>query len=155
MLLVHGCENVAGMSYVEAETKFTMPCASHFTGILSRLGAKLRDWAVRQVGAGCYSRVALSSNDLKTWFIRIRGHPLSASTKFSGFEITPPRPHEDRLKHLNMALGISSFSAMLFCLRFKLFLCDFRLGEETISYEVTISIQGPIFIHRGSVYSGN
>ena len=34
------------------------------TGILSQ--TKLRDWAVRQAGAGCYSRAALSSNDSKT-----------------------------------------------------------------------------------------
>ena len=36
------------------------------TGILSHLGAKLRDWAVRQAGAGCYSSAAPSSNDSKT-----------------------------------------------------------------------------------------
>ena len=36
------------------------------TGISSHLGAKLRDWAARQAGAGCYSWAALSSNDSKT-----------------------------------------------------------------------------------------
>ena len=36
------------------------------TGILSHLGAKLRDWADRQAEAGCYSWAALSSNDSKT-----------------------------------------------------------------------------------------
>ena len=36
------------------------------TGISSHLGPKLRDWAVRQAGAGCYSWAALSSNDSKT-----------------------------------------------------------------------------------------
>ena len=44
------------------------PC----TGILSHLGAKLRDWAVSQARAGCYSQAALSSNDLKTLYINQR-----------------------------------------------------------------------------------
>ena len=35
------------------------------TGILSNLGAKLRDWANGQAEAGCYSLAALPSNDLK------------------------------------------------------------------------------------------
>ena len=30
------------------------------TGISSQIEAKLRDWAVGQAGAGCYSRAALS-----------------------------------------------------------------------------------------------
>ena len=36
------------------------------TGFLSEIGTKLRDWAVGQAGGSCYSRAALSSNDLKT-----------------------------------------------------------------------------------------
>ena len=36
------------------------------TGFSSEIGAKLRDWAVGQAGAGCYSGAALSSNDYKT-----------------------------------------------------------------------------------------
>ena len=36
------------------------------TGFLSQIGTKLRDWAVGQEGASCYSWAALSSNDLKT-----------------------------------------------------------------------------------------
>ena len=32
------------------------------TGILSEIGTKLRDWAVWQARAGCYSQAALSSN---------------------------------------------------------------------------------------------
>ena len=36
------------------------------TGILSHLGAKLRDWAAWQAGAGCYFEAALSPNDSKT-----------------------------------------------------------------------------------------
>ena len=43
------------------------------TGILSHLGAKLRDWAIRQAGAGCYSWAALSSNDLKTRYLLYGG----------------------------------------------------------------------------------
>ena len=39
---------------------------THSTGILSEIGTKLRDWAVGQAGAGCYSQAALSSNDSKT-----------------------------------------------------------------------------------------
>ena len=35
------------------------------TGILSHLGAKLRNLADRQAGAGCYSLATLSSNDSK------------------------------------------------------------------------------------------
>ena len=37
-----------------------------YTGISSQIGTKLRDWAVVQAGAGCYSQAALSSNDSKT-----------------------------------------------------------------------------------------
>ena len=40
--------------------------ASIFTGFSSQIGTKLRDWAVGQAGAGCYSRAAMSSNDSKT-----------------------------------------------------------------------------------------
>ena len=36
------------------------------SGILSHLGAKLRDWAERQVKAGYFSWAELSSNDSKT-----------------------------------------------------------------------------------------
>ena len=36
------------------------------TGILSQMRTKLRDWAVRQAKAGCYSQASLSSNDSKT-----------------------------------------------------------------------------------------
>ena len=36
------------------------------TGISSQMGTKLRDWAVRQAKAGCYSRAAMSSKDSKT-----------------------------------------------------------------------------------------
>ena len=43
-----------------------MPNFSKFTGFLSEIGTKLRDWAVGQAGAGCYSQAALSSNDSKT-----------------------------------------------------------------------------------------
>ena len=38
----------------------------HDTGISSHFGAKLRDWAIGQAGAGCYFWAALSSNDSKT-----------------------------------------------------------------------------------------
>ena len=37
-------------------------------GILSEIRTKLRDWAVGQVGAGCYSWAALSSNDSETLY---------------------------------------------------------------------------------------
>ena len=40
--------------------------SSFIPGLLSHIGTKLRDWAVRQAGAGCYSQAALSSNDSKT-----------------------------------------------------------------------------------------
>ena len=36
------------------------------TGFSSQIGTKLRDWAVGQAEAGCYSWAALSSNDSKT-----------------------------------------------------------------------------------------
>ena len=32
----------------------------------SKIGTKLRDWAVGQAGGKCYSQAALSSNDSKT-----------------------------------------------------------------------------------------
>ena len=38
------------------------------TGISSEIRTKLRDWAVGQAGAGCYSLAALSSNDSKTLY---------------------------------------------------------------------------------------
>ena len=38
------------------------------TGISSQIGTKLRDWAVGQAGADCYSRAALPSNDSKTLY---------------------------------------------------------------------------------------
>ena len=43
-----------------------MEISEKTTGILSQLRAKLRDWAVRPVRAGCYSRAALSLTDSKT-----------------------------------------------------------------------------------------
>ena len=39
-----------------------------YTGFLSQIGTKLRDWAVWQAGAGCYSQAAMSSNDSKTLY---------------------------------------------------------------------------------------
>ena len=50
-----------------------------FTGISSQLRAKLRDWAVRPVRAGCYSRAALSLTDSKTRYythLKNRGTPF-------------------------------------------------------------------------------
>ena len=38
------------------------------TGISSEIRTKLRDWAVWQARAGCYSQSALSSNDSKTLY---------------------------------------------------------------------------------------
>ena len=35
-------------------------------GFSSEIGTKLRDWAIGQAGADCYSQAALSSNDSKT-----------------------------------------------------------------------------------------
>ena len=37
-----------------------------YTGISGHIRTKLRDWAVGQARAGCYSQAALSSNDSKT-----------------------------------------------------------------------------------------
>ena len=41
----------------------------HNTGISSHIRTKLRDWAIWQARAGCYSQAALSSNDSKTLYI--------------------------------------------------------------------------------------
>ena len=38
------------------------------TGISSQIRTKLRDWAIWQARAGCYSQAALSSNDSKTLY---------------------------------------------------------------------------------------
>ena len=38
------------------------------TGISSQIRTNLRDWAVWQARAGCYSQAALSSNDSKTLY---------------------------------------------------------------------------------------
>ena len=38
----------------------------HLTGFLSEIRTKLRDWAIWQAWAGCYSQAALSSNDSMT-----------------------------------------------------------------------------------------
>ena len=43
-----------------------------YTGILSHLGALLRDWAVRQAGADCYSSASLCSYDSKTRYNKER-----------------------------------------------------------------------------------
>ena len=40
-----------------------------YTGILNKIRAKLRDWAVWQARARCYSQPALSSNDSKTLYL--------------------------------------------------------------------------------------
>ena len=45
-----------------------MPWMSMFTRISSQIGTKLRDWAVGQARAGCYSQAALSSNDSKALY---------------------------------------------------------------------------------------
>ena len=45
-----------------------------FTGFLSEIGTKLRDWAVGQAGGSCYSRAALSSNDSKTRYKILLDH---------------------------------------------------------------------------------
>ena len=39
------------------------------TGISSQIRTKLRDWAIGQARAGCYSQAALSSNDSKTLYM--------------------------------------------------------------------------------------
>ena len=41
-------------------------------GILSQIRTKLRDWAVWQARAGCYSQAALSSNDSKTLYTAVQ-----------------------------------------------------------------------------------
>ena len=38
------------------------------TGISSEIRTKLRDWAVWQARAGCYTQAALSTNDSKTLY---------------------------------------------------------------------------------------
>ena len=43
-------------------------CQANCTGSWSHWGAKLRDWAVVPVRAGCYSWAALSLNDSKTLY---------------------------------------------------------------------------------------
>ena len=40
--------------------------------------AKLRDWAVWPVQAGCYSRAAMSSNDFKTLYYMALAHVMSS-----------------------------------------------------------------------------
>ena len=42
------------------------------TGFSSHSGTKLRDWAIRQAVAGCYSWAAMSSNDSKTRYSKYR-----------------------------------------------------------------------------------
>ena len=39
------------------------------TGFSSEIGTKLRDWAIGQAGASCYSQAALPSNDSKTLYM--------------------------------------------------------------------------------------
>ena len=41
------------------------------TGISSEIRTKLRDWAIWQARAGCYSQAALSSNDSKTLYMHL------------------------------------------------------------------------------------
>ena len=47
---------------------FKVRSQSLHTGISSQIGTKLRDWAVWQARASCYSQAALSSNDSKTQY---------------------------------------------------------------------------------------
>ena len=44
----------------------TASIPSEITGILSQIRTKLRDWAIWQARAGCFSQAAMSSNDSKT-----------------------------------------------------------------------------------------
>ena len=46
-------------------SKKIMKPETNYTGFLSELRAKLRDWAVRPVRAGCYPWAALSLIDLE------------------------------------------------------------------------------------------
>ena len=41
-----------------------------YTGFLSEIGTKLRDWAVGQAWGSCYSWAASSSNDSKTLYLK-------------------------------------------------------------------------------------
>ena len=62
---VGGYGHVAGeRTFLGAKPKFPL----FLTGISSQIGTKLRDWAVRQARADCYSQAALSSNDSKTLY---------------------------------------------------------------------------------------
>ena len=45
-----------------------------YTGISSQIRTKLRDWAIGQARAGCYSQAAMSSNDSKTLYRAAQNH---------------------------------------------------------------------------------
>ena len=49
------------------------------TGFLSQLRAKLRDWAVRPVGAGCYSWAAFSFIHSQTRYMVTNGTLCNSS----------------------------------------------------------------------------
>ena len=51
-------------------TKRAIELPKCYTGFSSEIGTKLRDWALGQAGAGCYSQAALSSNDSKTRYMK-------------------------------------------------------------------------------------
>ena len=59
------------MHDIMAENKFSKMSFETltYTGILNEIRTKLRDLAVWQVRAGCYSQAALSSNDSKTLYL--------------------------------------------------------------------------------------
>ena len=67
------------------------------TGISSQIRTKLRDWAVWQARAGCYSQAALSSNDSKTLYFRnnaLRSFPNFSASQDSMSTTRPTqKPH--------------------------------------------------------------
>ena len=65
---------------------YVFVCLIKYTGFLSEIGTKLRDWAVGQAGGSCYSRAALSSNDSKTLYMLLAHYVLSIMKKPSLYE---------------------------------------------------------------------
>ena len=63
--ILHSCKYVRSRQCGKKRQTVCESC----TGISSQIRTKLRDWAIWQARAGCYSQAALSSNDSKTLYI--------------------------------------------------------------------------------------
>ena len=76
------------------------------TGYLSQLRARLRDWALRPVRAGCYPWAALPFIDSKTLYRRLRAWAISALAQATEGYMNPAARLQARGRLLNIRCKI-------------------------------------------------